>query len=171
MSDWGDRIKARREELGESQVELARACAVRPPSVNDWESGKTKTIEGGNLLAAARFLRVTPDWIIYGKEPKETEVSPSQARRLDLANLIAAYQLLRGTYADEGKVYDLEAEPDLLQTVYERLVALRSPPTPANLFALGQQVNRQRSEIGDGQTRGDGRVGGADSLPRKKRAG
>lgn len=50
-----------------SQAALARACKVKPPSVHDWLSGKTKTIEGQNLLAAADFLRVSPTWLATGK--------------------------------------------------------------------------------------------------------
>ncbi|MFJ4349433.1 S24 family peptidase [Pseudomonas sp. NPDC089428] len=50
-----------------SQAALARACGIRPPSVNDWLSGKTKTIEGQNLLRAAEFLKVTPMWLATGK--------------------------------------------------------------------------------------------------------
>lgn len=50
-----------------SQAALARACGIKPPSVNDWISGKTKTIEGQNLLRAADFLKVTPMWLATGK--------------------------------------------------------------------------------------------------------
>lgn len=82
-----------------SQAALARACGVRPPSVNDWISGKTKSIEGENLLLAAQFLRVHPLWLATGKGPmrggdengaqatdKESNVqavdfSPKRARR------------------------------------------------------------------------------------------
>lgn len=52
-----------------TQASLARACGVRAPSVNDWLSGKTKTIEGQNLLAAADFLKVLPMWLATGKGP------------------------------------------------------------------------------------------------------
>lgn len=52
-----------------TQAALARACGIRAPSVNDWISGKTKTIEGQNLLAAADFLKVLPMWLATGKGP------------------------------------------------------------------------------------------------------
>lgn len=66
MSDWGDRIKTRREELGMSQAALARLCRVKPPSVNDWESGKTRALKARSLLAIAKALDVAPDWITHG---------------------------------------------------------------------------------------------------------
>lgn len=50
-----------------SQAALARACGIRPPSVNDWVSGKTKSIEGENLLRAAAFLKVSPLWLATGR--------------------------------------------------------------------------------------------------------
>lgn len=52
-----------------SQAALARACGIKPPSVNDWISGKTKTIEGQNLLLAAEFLGVAPKWLATGRGP------------------------------------------------------------------------------------------------------
>lgn len=52
-----------------SQASLARACGITAPSVNDWVSGKTKTIEGQNLLRAAEFLGVTPKWLATGRGP------------------------------------------------------------------------------------------------------
>ncbi|MDF3822364.1 helix-turn-helix transcriptional regulator [Leptospira sp. 96542] len=52
--------------------ELAAACGIKPPSVSGWLSGDTKTIEGKNLLAAARKLGVEPDWLANGKGPMRT---------------------------------------------------------------------------------------------------
>lgn len=80
-----------------SQASLARACGIRAPSVNDWLSGKTKTIEGQNLLIAADFLKVQPMWLATGKgsmrkgvdsgllpDSKETNVISLDSRRKSL---------------------------------------------------------------------------------------
>jgi len=48
---------------------LARACKIKQPSVSDWLSGRTKRLEGANLLSAARFLGVNPEWLATGKPP------------------------------------------------------------------------------------------------------
>lgn len=48
-------------------VELAQAVGVKPPSVSDWLSGKSKTMEGENLLKAASFLNVDAVWLATGK--------------------------------------------------------------------------------------------------------
>lgn len=67
-----DRLKELIEPMGRgAQKRLAIACGIDPASVNNWLSGKTKTIEGANLLAAARFLGVSPEWLATGKGPRE----------------------------------------------------------------------------------------------------
>lgn len=48
---------------------LARACGVKQPSVSDWLSGRTKNLEGANLLNAAKALNVSPEWLASGKGP------------------------------------------------------------------------------------------------------
>ncbi|RYF76511.1 MAG: XRE family transcriptional regulator [Comamonadaceae bacterium] len=52
-----------------TQRELARACGVHPVSVNDWVKGRTFSIEGSHLLAAAAFLNVRPRWLADGVGP------------------------------------------------------------------------------------------------------
>ena len=50
-----------------SQAALSRACGVKPPSVNNWFSGKTKSLEGANLTRAAAYFGVRPTWLAEGK--------------------------------------------------------------------------------------------------------
>lgn len=72
MTDWGERIREAREAAGLSQSELARRVGLKPPSVHDWESGKTKRIGGDNLMNVARALGTTPDWILTGRDSAQT---------------------------------------------------------------------------------------------------
>jgi len=58
-------------------IDLANACKVKPPSVSDWRSGKTKNLEGMNLLLAAKFLNVSPSWLGSGKGPMRAEAPDS----------------------------------------------------------------------------------------------
>ncbi|MDK6077916.1 LexA family transcriptional regulator [Massilia varians] len=69
-----ERIKLAMQTAGISQVELARACGVAPPSVHGWLSGKSKFLRGENLLKAARALRVSEDWLATGKGSMIPEV-------------------------------------------------------------------------------------------------
>lgn len=59
-------------------VDLARAVGVKPPSVSDWLSGKSKTMEGENLLRAATHLNVNPIWLATGKGEVNPESLTSQ---------------------------------------------------------------------------------------------
>lgn len=66
-------------------ADLARACRVRPPSVSDWLTGKTKKLEGANLLLAAEFLDVDPWWLATGEgemQRQRNAAAPSPDRRL-----------------------------------------------------------------------------------------
>lgn len=75
MEPWAQRIKQLLEagrSKGLTQSGLAKACGRQQPSLSQWfndsESKQaTKMIMGDNLLAAAKYLGTTPDWIIYGK--------------------------------------------------------------------------------------------------------
>lgn len=64
-----ERIKIAMDEAGMSQVDLARACGVKPPSVHGWLSGKAKYLRGENLLQAARALSVNQEWLATGSGP------------------------------------------------------------------------------------------------------
>lgn len=68
-----ERVALALREEGKSQTDLAKAIGVRAPSVNDWISGKTKTIKGENLLRAASYLRVRPEWLSMGRGPMRQE--------------------------------------------------------------------------------------------------
>jgi phage repressor protein C with HTH and peptisase S24 domain len=52
-----------------SKADLARAAGIKPPSVSDWFTGKTKSLRGETLLAVARALGVTPEWLNTGRGP------------------------------------------------------------------------------------------------------
>jgi transcriptional regulator with XRE-family HTH domain len=71
MASLGDRLKQLGAEKKRGwQAALARHCGVKPPSVADWLSGKSKSLEGENLLRAAEFFNVNPEWLANGKGVK-----------------------------------------------------------------------------------------------------
>lgn len=70
---------------GKTKAGLAKACGIKPPSVSDWFSGKTKTLEGSNLLRAAAYLDVPPLWLAEGKGPMRPRGNEHQM--LDIARL------------------------------------------------------------------------------------
>ncbi|MGS0705035.1 LexA family protein [Acinetobacter sp. ANC 3781] len=83
MKTLSERLKYAMEVLPPKKikgVDLARAVGVKPPSVSDWLSGKSKTMEGPNLIRAAQFLKVNTKWLATGvgkptDDEKNTEFS------------------------------------------------------------------------------------------------
>lgn len=70
-----ERIREAMREAGVSQVALAKACGVKPPSVNGWLSGKSKFLRGENLLKAASALKVSEEWLAEGRGPMKKQES------------------------------------------------------------------------------------------------
>ncbi len=73
MSNFAKRIKKARLEAGLSQEALAKGISqlfdkkkISRTAITQWESNKTHSIEGGNLLKATKILNVTPDWLQFG---------------------------------------------------------------------------------------------------------
>lgn len=64
-----DRLITAMARAGLSQADLARACDVKPPSVNGWLSGKAKFLRGENLLKASAALGVNEKWLATGEGP------------------------------------------------------------------------------------------------------
>lgn len=62
-----------------SGVALAKACGVAPPSVSGWRTGDSKSLAGSNLLAAAKYLGVRPEWLADGVGPKYADKSYLEA--------------------------------------------------------------------------------------------
>lgn len=76
------RLKTAMDLAGISQAQLARACGVRPPSVNGWLNGKSKFLRGENLLKAAKTLQVSEEWLATGKGPMRLEATHVNPRGL-----------------------------------------------------------------------------------------
>lgn len=58
-----------REKRAFYQVDLAKACSTSPTAVWMWFEGKTVSLRGKNLLAAANFFGVLPQWLDTGMLP------------------------------------------------------------------------------------------------------
>jgi transcriptional regulator with XRE-family HTH domain len=94
-----ERLKLAMQKSGVNQAELARACGVKPPSVNGWLSGKSKFLRGENLLAAARALNVSQSWLATGKGSMQPKNNISGEFSPDEIELIKIYQEM----SEEGK--------------------------------------------------------------------
>jgi transcriptional regulator with XRE-family HTH domain len=166
MSEWGSRIQKRRVELGYSQTDLARGVGIRPASVNDWESGRTKAIDGANLLKAARFLQVDPEWVIFGKasshaHPEAPLPKSSQNVTLDPDMVVETVQALRTYWRRRGRDYDIVTNPEDFIWAYAKRLALGDRPAVADLIDFGAELE-QRKGVADGERRVRSEIG---SLP------
>lgn len=88
MKTLAERLKYAMEVLPPKKikgVELARAVGVKPPSVSDWLSGKSKTMEGENLLRAAKHLSVNPVWLATGNGEIKLENKSALGTALDIS--------------------------------------------------------------------------------------
>lgn len=65
---------------GATQLGLAKACGVKPPSVNGWFTEQTKSISAANAVRAARYLGVTVAWLVLAEEPMYPEIDPEEYR-------------------------------------------------------------------------------------------
>lgn len=78
MSTLSERITYILKERRLSQTELANRIGIKQPSVNAWVSGKTKNIEGDNLLRASAALNVNPKWLATGEGPMHSDAATSE---------------------------------------------------------------------------------------------
>ncbi|WP_255533361.1 S24 family peptidase [Polynucleobacter sp. AP-RePozz3-80-G7] len=65
-------------------TELARACGVKPPSVSNWLDGKTKNLEGKNLLLASNFFKCNEEWLATGKGGPFPNGTPQKPNKSEL---------------------------------------------------------------------------------------
>lgn len=70
MTSLAARLSTLLEETGTSQAALARVCGVKPPSVSDWLSGRTRELTAPHLLRAAAHFNVNPGWLATGAGSK-----------------------------------------------------------------------------------------------------
>lgn len=64
---FGDRIRVAREEIGMSQIALARAVGVSPGSIGNYEAGTRDSSR--KTAALAKALKVSPVWLESGTGP------------------------------------------------------------------------------------------------------
>lgn len=67
----GARIRARRDELGLTQGELAKRARIRQPSLSDIEGDKTKEITARTLGALCHALGLRWEYALHGTGPSE----------------------------------------------------------------------------------------------------
>lgn len=76
MRDAGIRLRHARKARGMTQTDLAKASEVKQASISQLETGQSKSFRGATLLALARALNISPDWLSHGRGPMERRDVP-----------------------------------------------------------------------------------------------
>lgn len=67
MKSVRERIRIAIQRAGVTQEQVAEACGVSGPAVNQWLTGKTRTIDPGYLVEVAACTNTSLNWLMTGK--------------------------------------------------------------------------------------------------------
>ena len=177
MEPWAKRIFSLLTDRGESQVALANACGIREPSVSGWfgkGSRPTRMISGDNLVAAAKFLETTPEWIMTGREGvtnQSPKASQSQPARLDPAMIAETAKALRIYEHRQGRRFNIETDEGAALFMHWLAVREQLPDveTLSNLIRMGADFTPQGATA-DGRDKGVPTAGTNEQKPAKRGA-
>jgi transcriptional regulator with XRE-family HTH domain len=77
----GNRIRARRKELGLTPDAVAKQLGISRAAVSQWETGKITSIAADNLLKLALVLQIDP-YVLVGLNGASTGIPGIEADRL-----------------------------------------------------------------------------------------
>ena len=155
MSDWGNRIKSALQKPGLSQAGLARACKVSGPTVSDWVNDVIQMLTGENLVAAAKYLGCSPDWLMTGHGSGQ-----SQSAGLDSDRLASSVTLGRLAHDLLDMEFDAEIDADTVALAYEWLQARgQRSATADNVVEFSKFMKRHtQGAVQDGKAGGTRRA-------------
>lgn len=147
---------------GLTQTGLAKACGRSQPSLSQWFNDSeskpaTQMILGDNLVAAARYLGTTPEWIMTGSESRRNEGQASQSVRLSASTIAETAKILRTVFERHGVDFDPVEDADLFAEVYTLLDKMPSNPSQGATVGFTATVIdlvAKRLERGDGRGTG-----------------
>lgn len=88
-----DRIKRLRKLAKISQEDLGKRAGVTKSAVSQWENGNTKNLKGENLLAIAKALNTSIEYLLTGKEVPMKNAEPIKtdlSRKIPLVSKVSA---------------------------------------------------------------------------------
>lgn len=95
----GMRIKAKRKELGLSQVQLAAMAGIKQSSLSELETGESKMPSAEALMGLSKALNVSKTWILTGKDGELEFLTQEEQLHI---------QSVRGLSAEQKRaLYDL----------------------------------------------------------------
>lgn len=165
LPPWSQRIlDVLAEHPDKSAAGLARACNIGQGSVSGWfGKGKpTKMISGDNLVAAARYLGTTPEWIMTGRNPATQ--SQSHSVSVDLEMLKSAIVSVKEALRALGLELDAFLAAPLIAYAYAERAALPRVMSKEEYRAFDAMVvSKLQGELGHVRTPGRSIEKGAGS--------
>lgn len=140
-----------------TQQALADAAHVSQTSVNDWLSGKSKSMRGGNLIAVAKHLKVNASWLATGKGQREVNVKSgdgdmqplSQSATFDpviLQRALVWFDYERKGYGFQPTHYLRQARR--LIELYQQVEADGGDLSPEHAAEISEAVRRHKQQGG-----------------------
>lgn len=126
MTTVGERIKARREELGWKQDDLAKKAAISKSFLSDLENGK-RNVGADKLLDIARALSLSLDYLMTGKD---IEPRGPSAREVQIPKALAEFA------EDEGLTF---RQTIALLEMQNQIIAHRSSTKRGDLEKIDWQ--------------------------------
>lgn len=68
---------------GYMQASLGRALGLSRAAINQLIRGSSKGMKPENLIAACHLLRIRPEWLVMGEEPRHLVLQPSDTALLE----------------------------------------------------------------------------------------
>ncbi|KAB1581131.1 helix-turn-helix domain-containing protein [Serratia marcescens] len=125
-STLGQRVLARRKELGLTQREAAKRTKVAHVTISQWERDETQPA-GTRLFALAKALQCTPTWLMFGDEeqtpePAKLETSPKLSEKH--RELIDLFDSLPESEQD-SQLSELRARVENFNKLFEEMLKAR----------------------------------------------
>jgi phage repressor protein C with HTH and peptisase S24 domain len=160
MATLAERLQsAINKNKGLTKAGLSRACSISPPSVNDWFTGKTKSISSPHLHAAATYLGVSAQWLATGAGSADQDHSGSLRTEDQRATYVAnrpdvidvPLMNAAGSMGLGKPAPDHDSVVDVLRLSRDWVHSnLKSISSPANLAALSAYGDSMEPTFTDG---------------------
>lgn len=105
--------EAKTKDPTKSKSGLAKFCGVRPSTVTDWFSGKTRGITGAAGPKAADYLGVSTTWLLSGVGEKHSQsvAAFDDADEFDDDDWVRIPEYQARCAAGDGQVIFYQTEP------------------------------------------------------------
>lgn len=116
----GQRIKERREALGISAEELAEEIGVHKATIHRYENGNFKSVKLPIIESIAKYLEVSPAWIIGKTDDPTPESYPLPER--DQKDIVRILETTQDLLRQKGLTLDgKQASEESIQSILDSI--------------------------------------------------